>query len=151
MSAGLPPAVPRAPRSLTVLGKSVSRRFLRRLDLLWRRNEAQVLMAKVWRGHAVRRQMRRERWRMAALVFHRCRQRAWQNFLRMALFQQRRRPAARERLGSPRGGGRAPRICAFSRRFLCQRHLLHAWWRRSAVSIQRHGGADAEHQGQPKE
>ena len=57
-----------APRNLTLLGKSVSRRFLRRLDQIWRRNEAQTTIAARWRGWALRQRMRHERWRMAGVA-----------------------------------------------------------------------------------
>jgi hypothetical protein len=53
---------------LTLLGKSVSRRFLRRLDQIWRRNEAQTTIAALWRGWALRQRMRQERWRMAGVA-----------------------------------------------------------------------------------
>lgn len=51
-----------------VLGKSVSRRYSRRLDHIWRRNEAQISIARHWRGYFWREQMRKERWRLAGVV-----------------------------------------------------------------------------------
>lgn len=80
--------------NLMVLGKSVSRRYSRRLDHIWRRNEAQISIARHWRGYFWREQMRKERWRLAGVVFHRCRQRAWLHLLKFGLFQQRRGPAS---------------------------------------------------------
>eukprot|EP00435_Cladocopium_sp_Y103_P015372 s1614_g3.t1 len=109
--------------NLTVLGKSVSRRFLRRLDQIWRRNEAQKLIAARWRGWVLRQRMREERWRMAGVVFHRCRQRAWLNLLRLALFQRRKGPAAKL-------------ISTVTRCFLCQRELQEVRRRKEALRIQ---------------
>lgn len=109
--------------NLTLLGKSVSRRFLRRLDQIWRRNEAQTTIAALWRGWALRQRMRQERWRMAGVVYHRCRQRAWLNLLRLGLFQHRRGPAAKM-------------ISTVTRCFLCRTKLQEARRRKEALRIQ---------------
>ncbi|CAL1125951.1 unnamed protein product [Cladocopium goreaui] len=109
--------------NLTLLGKSVSRRFLRRLDQIWRRNEAQTTIAALWRGWALRQRMRQERWRMAGVVYHRCRQRAWLNLLRLGLFQHRRGPAAKM-------------ISTVTQCFLCRTKLQEARRRKEALRIQ---------------
>lgn len=60
---------------------------------------------------------------MAGVVYHRCRQRAWLNLLRLGLFQHRRGPAAKM-------------ISTVTRCFLCRTKLQEARRRKEALRIQ---------------
>eukprot|EP00913_Durusdinium_trenchii_P001860 g1722.t1 len=69
-------------KDLTVVGKALSKRAARRLDQIWRRNEAQIALARTFRGCRVRWRLRAARQRACAHLVEHARARAWATLLR---------------------------------------------------------------------
>lgn len=109
---------------LSVVGKALSKRFSRRLDHIWRRNEAQICLARCFRGFAARRRLCAARRRAARRRLRGLRARLWCQLVRQAGAWQCRPAAARALQGACHG-------------FAAQRLLCAARWRAGALALQR--------------
>lgn len=111
-------------KDLTVVGKALSKRAARRLDQIWRRNEAQIALARTFRGCRVRWRLRAARQRACAHLVEHARARAWATLLRRCAVERQRPPAARL-------------VVSLVRRFAAQRRVWAARRRKEAIGIQR--------------